>query len=206
MQLWTITDIATGAVLSTAFSTPSTGSHPKDNGWAWDAAKHKATRIAAQPETDLQAFDGTAWSYSPNKVEAELIAMVKAESERRTMLVYTPNRGKMREYSKKAQEVIDFRALSGEGALATLLNAAFAALPSAAKKRKFIYAQADAARRGDTVADAIGRFEAGMNQSEASVASLKAVESAACSAIRAAATVAAKRSAYNAINWAWSPN
>jgi hypothetical protein len=195
MQLWTITDIATGAVLSTAFSTPSTGSHPKDNGWAWDAAKHKATRIAAQPETDLQAFDGTAWSYSPNKVEAELIAMVKAESERRTMLVYTPNRGK-----------IDFRALSGEGALATLLNAAFAALPSAAKKRKFIYAQADAARRGDTVADAIGRFEAGMNQSEASVASLKAVESAACSAIRAAATVAAKRSAYNAINWAWSPN
>lgn len=204
MQLWTITDLATGAVLSTAFSTPSTGSHPKDNGWAWDATKHKATKIAVQPDTDTQAFEGTAWIESPAKVEAALISAVKAESERRTMLIYTANRGKMREYGKKNQEVIDFRKLGNEGAAATVLNTLFAALPGAAKKRSFIYSQADAARRGDTVADAIARFEAGMNAAEIVVASLKAVEAAGCAAIRAATTAAGKRAAFAAINWAWT--
>lgn len=203
-QLWTIAKVATNEVLSPCFATDSTGVHPKDRGWPWDAATQKATKISAYPDQVLQTWSGSAWVDDAGKLEALLLTSVKAESERRAMLVYTPNRGKMREYSKKAQEVIDFRGLAGEGALATLLNTLFASLPNAAKRRKFIYAQADAARRGDTVADAIARFEAGMTTSETTVASLKAIEATACAAIRAAASAAAKRAAYAAVDWSWT--
>lgn len=155
---------------------------------------------------DLWRWDVTTRTFVEDlaKVKVDLLTAVKAESERRTMLVYTPNRGKMREYSKKAQEVIDFRALASEGALTSVLNLAFAALPAAAKSRKFTYAQADAAKRGEVnIAAAIARFEAGMNN-EVSVANLKATESAACDAIRGATTIAAARAAYAGINWNWS--
>lgn len=203
-QLWTIASITTGEVLYDAFQTPSAGSHPKDNGWAWDPATQKATRIGVAPDRGAQAFNGTAWTDDAVRVEADLIAAVKAESSRRASLAYTAVRWKDREYAKKAQEVIDFRALGAEGALATLLNTVFMQLSGTTKRRKFIYASADAAKRGDTVADAIARFEAGMGSAEPAVASVKAIEATACMAIRSAGATAAKRAAFAAIDWTWT--
>ncbi len=107
------------------------------------AANDSTFGFSAMPdgyEDGIWIWDTTAKTFvaDPAKVEAQLLAAVKAESERRTMLLYTPNRGKMREYSKKAQEVIDFRALGSEGAVSTLLNTVFMGLSASTKKRKFI--------------------------------------------------------------------
>ncbi|MBB3347313.1 DUF4376 domain-containing protein [Sphingomonas sp. BK069] len=61
VQAWTITSLDGVTVLATAFHTPSEGSHPKDNGWAWDAATQKAWRIERMPDVTRERWTGTVW-------------------------------------------------------------------------------------------------------------------------------------------------
>lgn len=197
MQLWTISEVATGNVLYAGFVTPSYGSHPKDNGWPWDAATQKATRIDAAPDVGLQRWNGSAWVEDAAKVEAGLLALLKAEAERRKMTFLSAGGAKKAEYAQKAAEVAFWDSLGGT---VTAIVAAFNLLPASARQAKFGYALADAAAFGDTVQDAIARFRAGMTSSQ-KVPSIAAVEAKGCAAIKAATTAAAKRAAATAVNW-----
>ena len=164
----------------------------------------------AQTPRMLAFQDGESWDWTKNAiitdvtvVQTQLVTAAKAENERRVMLIYSPMRGKMKKYARKQQEVLDWYGLAPAGAVATVLNTAFGALSALNRKKKFRFAQADAARRGDTVADAIARFETGITGSEDAVADLEAVEQAAVAAIKAATTVTAARATFAAINWDW---
>lgn len=81
MQLWTITRAATDEVLYAAFGTPSQGSHPKDNGWEWDAATQKATRIAAAPDQKRERWNGAAWVPDLTALRTARWALVKARRD-----------------------------------------------------------------------------------------------------------------------------
>ncbi|ARS29089.1 DUF4376 domain-containing protein [Sphingomonas sp. KC8] len=69
-QGWTIIDSTTGAVLHAYFVTPSYGSHPKDNGWNWDAATQTATRVDTAPDPAAEIWDGNAWVADLAKLRA----------------------------------------------------------------------------------------------------------------------------------------
>lgn len=210
-QLWTIARIADGVVLCVCFETPSTGSHPKDNGWPWDATTQKATRIPSTPDPAVQAFDGTAWAEDPAKIEALLIAQVKADNEARVKAVYSQNYGKQKKYSRKQQEVLDFRAipatLVGVTALVAPLTSfvsGFNAMTAEARGKKFRFAMTEAKLRGVSIDTVIARFETTIETIEQQVANWEAIEQKAILDLKAAATAAAKRAVYAAVNWNWS--
>ena len=149
---------------------------------------------------------------SLSKVKALLVAQVKAKNAELVQSTYTTVFGKQKKYSRKQAEVVDFRALAPS--LVTLNTALiqplsgllpqFTGLTTAAQKKKFRFAMAEAALRGVTIDVVIGEYEAAIEMTEAKVASWEAVEQAACSAIKAAASVTAARAAFAAINWSWS--
>ncbi len=198
MQYWTITNTAGTLVLAAAFPTPSVGSHPKDNGWAWEAATQKATRIDKVPDLAAQVWSGTAWVENPALVEAGLLADIKAEAERRKMLYYSPGGAKKSEYPKKQAEVAYWDSLGGTTSAALT---ALKLLSADALSAKFPYAIASAKRRKEaTIAPAIGRFRAGM-LSSSPVEAIAAEEEFICDAIKLATTAAAKRSAAAAVAW-----
>lgn len=213
-QFWTIYTTATKAVIVPCFASPSTGSHPKDNGLAgWDAATMTATRIAQPPDPAVQLFDGAKWVEDPARVEAVLIDQVKAANAAMVASTYTTAFGKQKKYSRKQQEVMDFRGLAPvttsltSSLTATLsgLLPAFNALGAAAQKKKFRFAMAQAALRGVSIDVIINEFEAAIETIESKVAAWEAIELEGIRAIKAAPSAATKRAAYAAINWAWTP-
>lgn len=142
-------------------------------------------------------WNGTTWVEDAAKVEAALLAQVKAEAEQRKMLILTAGGAKKTEYADKYREVVAWDTLAGTAAQIPI---AFTALPSATRSLRFAYALADAAAFGDTPADAIARFKVGIGKS-ASIATIAAIEAKSCARIKAASTTAAKRAAYAAVNW-----
>ncbi|MBB3691446.1 hypothetical protein [Sphingomonas sp. BK580] len=214
MQYWTITDVAGTTVLAAAYPTPSVGSHPKDNGWPWDAAKQKAWRIDAVPDQAVMRWIAPAWVEDLATVEASLMALVKATNEANVRAIYSTNFGKQKKYSRKQQEVLDFRSLSGAlgmpvtNALTATLSSflpGFATLSAAQQKRKFRFSMAQAKLRGVTIDVIIGEIEARLDTVEDQIAAWEAIELEAIRAIKAATTAAAKRAAYAAIDWTWKP-
>ena len=204
-QLWTITSTVTGEVLHTAFWTPSTGSHPKDNGWAWDAATQTCSRIAAQAKPESQSWNGTAWVEDAAKVEAALVAQVKAAAGALKAKVNTPGVGKSKIYAAKQAEVNAFYQLGGTLQMVATILSSLTALPTAERERRFRYALAEQRLRGESsIQPAIERFAAGAVSADREVARLEAIEQGGVAAIKAATTPAAKRAAFGAINWSWS--
>lgn len=139
---------------------------------------------------------------TPAEVDATLIDQTKTEGERRRMLVMSPGGSKKTVYSLKQSEVDNWNDLGSS--IATSLTA-FLGLPVIKQKRKFRFALAEAAFRGEpNPAAAIARFAAGSDAANAEAARIEAIEQAGVAAIKAATTIAAKRAAYAAINWNWS--
>ncbi len=197
MQYWTITDAAGATVLAAAFPTPSTGSHPKDNGWAWNAATQKATRIDKLPDLATQKWSGAAWVDDIAKVREQLLSDVKAEAESRKMTFLSAGGAKKAEYAQKAAEVSFYDSLGGN---LTAILASLALLNTGQRQAKFGYSLADAAAFGEpTIVNAIERFRSGMAGSN-KVPAIAAAEAKACAAIKAATTIAAARAAA-AVSW-----
>jgi hypothetical protein len=149
----------------------------------------------------------------PSKVQASLIAKVKAKNEDLVRSIYSTNFGKQKKYSRKQQEILDFRALSG--ALGVVVPNALTAplssfLPGLAnlsanqQKKKFRYVMAEAKLRGVSVDIVVGEIEERIDVDEDRIAAWEAVEQAGIRAIKAATTATAKRAAYDAINWNFS--
>ncbi|WP_230771131.1 hypothetical protein [Sphingomonas sp. Leaf4] len=176
------------------------GKTPGDAGFPFDPTKHKAFTTSAQADTARQRFDAKlgAWVDDIAKVEADLIDGIKAEAERRRMLVLSPGGSKKSVYAMKAAEIEAWNALgSTTGAILTALGL----LPASTRQRKFRFALAEAARRGEAnIAAAIQRFGAGADSANAEAARVEAIEQVAVAAVKAATTVAAKRTAAN-VNW-----
>ena len=166
--------------------------------------------------TVVQVADSFTWRY--RKVDwatktimddvaafqADLIAKVKVIGERLSMLALTAGGAKKLKYSKKHAEVEAWYAM---GPVTATIAGLVAALDPAIRKRKFRFAIRDAARRGDTIAAAIARFEAGETNSDDQLADFEAIEQAGVAAIKAAAsTITAKQQAYDAIAWGVTPD
>lgn len=157
-------------------------------------------------------YEPSTWSWSvatramvedPAKVERQLVADAKGEGERRRMLVLSPGGSKKAVYALKQAEV---EAWNDLGTTAALALSAFLALPATKQKRRFRFAMAEAAARGEAnPAAAIARFAAGADASNAEAARIEAIEQKAVAAIKAATSGAAKRAAAASINWNWEP-
>lgn len=195
MQRWTITDSATGAVLAPCFITDAATVAPKNAGYPWDSAKHKAAMIPEAPDLAVQAWNGAQWVEDPLKVEMALLPLVDVQREAMQMTVLTPGGAKKYVYNRKAAE-----AIQASGIVASLLNG----LTLVDKKKKYPFAYAESALTGDTLSVVLARFEAGMNVSAIENARIEAVAQKAKRDIKAATTAAAKRATYAAINWNWS--
>ncbi len=205
-QLWTITDLAGTQILYAAFVTPSVGSHPKDNGWAWDAATQKCTRIDAAPDLTSQKWSGTAWVEDLAKVKAASIAQIKADKAAMLAAAYTTVFGKQKIYARKQEEVNAFRALAPLVTnLTTIVNTvAFTSLGVATQKDKFRFALAEAALRGVSVGVVINEYATRIDGVEPQSAAWEAIEQKACADTRAATSSAQVKAIYAAINWAWT--
>lgn len=193
-QFWTVTRLADGVVLGACVATPSTGSHPKDNGWpGWDAATQKATRIERQPNTVLEVWNGTGWVEDPAKVEALLIPMVDAQAgeARRPWLTMAP--GQADAYREK---MADVAALNGLGGTTTLILAALGVIAPAQQRERwpFLYAEMQASGLANLVVarDAIVAAASASRQARAEIERRRRL---AKRAIRAATTAAGKRAA-----------
>jgi hypothetical protein len=150
----------------------------------------------------------------PMLLEATLVAQVKAANETLVKGLYSQNYGKQKKYSRKQQEVIDFRSLNGSLGLpvanaltATLASfvPGFTTMNATEQKKKFRFAMAQARKRNVSIDVIIGEMEARLDTVEDQVAAWEATELEAILAIKAATTAAGKRAAYAAINWAWQP-
>lgn len=187
-QMWTITSLDSTKVLMTVFHTPSTGSHPKDNGWAWDATTQKAWKIDRIPDTTVEKWNGTAWVEDLQKAKDLAIDSIKTQAEQRKMAFLSNGGAKKAEYAQKAAEVAFFDSLGGS--VNTILSA-IGLMTASARQAKFGYSLADAAAFGDpNIVNAIERFRAGMTSSN-KVPAIAAVEAKACDTIKKATTVAA---------------
>ncbi|WP_162527172.1 hypothetical protein [Sphingomonas solaris] len=147
--------------------------------------------MGAGTVTVLSAADYRAW----------LVDQVKAEGERRSMLVMSIGGSKKTKYAAKSAEIENWYALGGLGAITSTLLAAFSALNTTVRKRKFRFAIQDAAKHGDTVPAAIARFVSGADASLDEIARLEGIEQAGVDTIRAAGSSAAALAAYRAVNW-----
>lgn len=208
-QFWTIVKKAKPTqVVVPVHTTSSSTIEPKDQGCQWDDSL-LAVKIPAAPRSGLDAWDGTKWTEIPSVVEATLIAKVKADNEALVRSVYSMNYGKQKKYSRKQQEVLDFRDLGsslGLGITSLVTDVvnfapAFNAMTAAQQAKKFRFAMAEARIRGVTIAQVIAGYEAAIDSIEQKVANWEAIELKAIADIKAATTVAAKRAVYAAINW-----
>jgi hypothetical protein len=134
-------------------------------------------------------------SEDPARVEADLIAAVKLESERRKMLVRSPGSGKGAEYRRKKDE--------GETAgnvLAAVLNA----LTAPQRRQQYPFAAMESQLTGVPLVTVLAGYREAAARSDDEVARLSAIERRGVLTIKAATTVAAKRAAAAAINWSWT--
>jgi hypothetical protein len=180
---------------------------------------YSSERLVPLPSTYYTKNYAWGWSgrtpvEDPARVEAMLIPQVKAANEALVKARYSQNYGKQKKYSRKQQEVIDFRSLNGALGLpvANALTASLAlfvpglnGMTAAQQKKKFRFAMMQAAKRGVTVDVIIGEIEATLDAVEDQVAAWEAVELEAIRAIKAATTADAKRNAFAVINWNWTP-
>lgn len=181
---------------------------------ATGAIIHITTKTNAPAATDAKlgtialpaGFSEATWEWNATtrtfvenaaKVEAVLIAAVKDEAEQRKMLMATPGGMKKAEYAEKRAEVLAWKAL---GTSVGSILAAFNLLPMATRQTRFAHALDDSAEFGDTPADAIARFEAGMTRA-APTTRISAREARTCARIRAATTIAGKRAAAASLVW-----
>lgn len=162
-------------------------------------AGQASVRLPAAYSPDTYEWNATSRTMvaSAAKVEAKLIADVKARAEAEKMRVLSSGGAKKTEYADKYREVVAWDTLAGTAAQILI---AFNTLSTQQRAVRFAYAIADAAAFGDTPADAIARFKAGIAKST-SAATLAAIEAKACAAIKAATTVAAKQAAAAAVTW-----
>jgi len=184
---WIIVDDASGEVVGSGYT-----EQPKVR------AGQTAYRQPAGPgyswSTTLRGF---VKAQTIAEVEAELLATIKAEAERRKMLLLTSGGAKKTEYAEKRAEIVAWDAL---GSPLSAILVAFAALAPATQAVRFAHTIADAAAFGDKPADAITRFRAGVTRA-GTTAAICAVEAVGCTRIKAATTAAAKRAAAAAIVW-----
>lgn len=174
------------------------GKTPAQAGWPVSPS-HRFFTVPKRGDQAVERFNATtgAWEAAPALVEAQLIAAIKDEAERRKMTMATPGGMKKAEYAEKRAEVMAWKAL---GANIGAILAALELLPMATRQTRFAHAIADSAAFGDKLQDAIARFEKGMTVSAPTV-QIAAVEAKTCAAIRAATTATAKRAAAAAIGW-----
>jgi hypothetical protein len=130
-----------------------------------------------------------------DQLQTRLLAAVDVERERLQMTVLTDGGAKKYVYNRKAMEAIDGRTIT-----VSLLNG----LGLSDKKKRFPFATTESFLTGETLSAVLVRFDTGMNAAASENARIEAVAQKAKRDIRAAATIAAKRAAYAAINWNWS--
>jgi len=189
--------LATGAKVADNLPSLPAGFDKTKQGWREQPIGYP-DRIAWQ-----QSLPGFVDTDTTASVEADLVARVKSEGEQRRMLVMSPGGSKKTVYSLKQSEVDAWNDLGST--VATMLTT-FLGMAAVKQKRKFRFAMAEAALRGEAnPAAAIARFAAGSDAANAEAARIEAIEQAGVAAIKAATTIAAKRTAYAAINWDWKP-
>ena len=127
-----------------------------------------------------------------DQLQTRLLAAVDVERERLQMTVLTDGGAKKYVYNRKAMEAIDGRTIT-----ASLLNG----LGLSDKRKRFPFATTESFLTGETLSAVLVRFDTGMNAAASENARIEAVAQKAKRDIRAAATIAAKRAAYAAINW-----
>ena len=195
-QLWTITDAKSGAVIYAAFRTAGADQHPKDAGFAWDAAAHRCAAIAAAPVPGLQIFNGSRWVDDLVAIEAALIGDVKARAETEKMAAITRGFGKSEEYRRKAGEA---------AASATVLAVTLNALSKADALARFPAAWHEAQLSGEQLAAVLARYRARSAAALGVIDRVSAIEQVGVVRIKAATTATTKRAAAAAISWTWSP-
>lgn len=215
-QLWTIWNPTTKEILCPSFETPSTGSHPKDNGWGWDATTQAAVRIDNRPDPAVHIFNGTIWIDSLPAIKKIYVGRVKIDNSNLVSGLYTTAFGKQKKYSRKQQEVLDWRSLTSSilviaNPLTANLSAflpIFNSMTVTQQKKKFRFAMSQAAKRSQrlgrtvTVDEIINEFEAGI-LNEDQIADWEAIEQETCVAINAATTAAQIKTIYATIDWTW---
>lgn len=145
--------------------------------WRWDATKRQMIEQMAL-------------------VDAQLVALVKAEAARLKMNAISPGSAKPQEYRLKGEE-----AKASANVLVTVLNAL---LPAAAMTQ-YPTAATEAQITGDPLATVLSRYRTGSTASDPEVRRIAAIEWQGKVKIRAAATGPLKRAAYLAIDWDWKP-
>ena len=150
-------------------------------------------------------YDSSLWSWNaaarmmvenPGKVEAHLVASVKAEAEQRKMLLRSPGSGKDAEYRQKRSEAL---------ASSVIAPADLDALSAAEAREQYPAASIERLLTGETLAAVLARYLAASDLAESEVYRLAAIEHAAVAQITAAESASAKRAARAAIDWAWQP-
>jgi len=123
--------------------------------------------------------------------EAKLLDDIDAQREALQMGVMTTGGAKKYVYARKAQE-----AETARGVLASVLNA----LSLVDRQKKYPFASAEMEQTGETLSVVLARFDAGVAASASRVAKIEAAAQKAKRAVRAAPSLAAKRTAAN-IAW-----
>ncbi|QQV76534.1 hypothetical protein H5J25_13890 [Sphingomonas aliaeris] len=162
--------------------------------------------MAWNPTTHLYEIDAA-------KLEARLIVSIKATNEALVRGVYSQNYGKQKKYSRKQQEVLDFRSLTGAlgipvvqplSAALSLFLPGFQALTAAQQQKRFRFSRSQAAKRGVSIDVIIAEIEARIDVVETKVSDWEATELEAIRSIKLATTASAKQAIFDAINWNWS--
>lgn len=195
MQRWTITDLATAAVLAPCVKTPDAEEHPADWGWPWDADTQVAHPIADEPDLGLQSWTGAAWEEDAAKVEAALIAEVKAAAEQLKLTAITAGFGKAAEYEQKGREA---------NAALDLTLAAVEALDAAEQMERFPAAALESQLGGEPIAAVLERYCEAAQASNTAIWRVAAIEHVGARAVMQATTAEAKRAAHAAIDWSWT--
>lgn len=197
-QYWLITKKSDGSTVETSFATKDANTHPKDAGFAWDAALHVATPLPGPFDPARQVRQGLGYVDDLTKIKDNLVTMVKLEAERRKMMALSSGGAKKQEYAGKEREVALYNSLGGTAAaILTALNL----LSPSQRLAMFPMASAAATLRGETtIAAAITRFAGGITRSS-TFHQLCAQEEKACEAINAATTLTAAKAVATGLGW-----
>lgn len=203
--------VSTGSLLGSYAEDP----RQTKSGITFNAATQAVSEQDMAGVTPDMAWNPTTHQYEIDaaKLEARLIVSIKATNEALVRGVYSQNYGKQKKYSRKQQEVLDFRSLMGAlgvpvlqplSAALSLFLPGFQALTAAQQRKKFRFSMAQAAKRAVSIDVIIGELETTIDTIESKVANWEAVELEAIRSIKLAATASAKQAIFDAINWNWS--
>lgn len=152
--------------------------------WSWSGVGF-APRVMPEP--------------TPAELRAELITKVKQEAEDWRMRYMSPGGAKKAVYSMKQAEVEAYNALASTaaGRVSALLG-----LAPVARGRRFRFALAEAAARGEAdIVKTIERYAAGADTSNTGTARIEAVEQVTVEKLQAAKSLAEMRAIYAAVKW-----